>query len=399
MNPTICCALSRKATKSCGRRCEPVAGDARRLLPLVAAHHVQERRGAPPPGPPRRRRGRTSPVVVGPVAVPVPGEVQEVEVGPLPGRPPAAAQPAHQVPGQRAVQGAVGVRVAPAQVGVQHLPGQVVREEPLRPLLDEREPPQPLEGARRALRAEDAGQEGLRGHPGVGADAEGPPVQVAGDALHEPLQERAHHVGGVQGAEGIPPAARHPRPSGRQLGAVLAAQEVRHQGEGQGVAVGKGQHRRVPRRGARPAPAGRPGSPGAGGSAGGGSVPAHSRRGRRARPPGARRGRPARPALPGAVGAGGSRAARGRGAPGPRRCRSAAAGAGARPGPRFRQGRRGAPGAVPGPAGGHPGSRPGRAPSRARPAPPPPPPPGPSEEQAARANSRSRTDLPTPPGP
>ena len=90
-------------------------------------------------------------------------------------------------------------------------------------------------------------------------------MEIAGDALHELPQERAHHVGGILGAEDLSAslsAARARPPSGRRFGPVLAAQEVGHEGEGQGMSVGEVQHRRVLRRGHTPRPQVGPALPG-----------------------------------------------------------------------------------------------------------------------------------------
>jgi hypothetical protein len=158
-------------------------------------------------------------------------QVEQVEEGPLALEAAGLAEVADDEPADPAVQLQVALRVAPAQAGVEHLAGQVVGEQPVRALLDEGEPPQPAEQLLGVVAVQGRGQQGLGGHPDMGAGLEGLAVAGAGQALHEPLQQGPDHVRPLLGGEGGRVAA-----AGRHVG---------HQRQGQGVAVGEGQGGRV----------------------------------------------------------------------------------------------------------------------------------------------------------
>ena len=119
------------------------------------------------------------------------------------GRPQApvdvAADPAEHPP--------VAVGVTPAQVGLQGIAGQVVREHPLRPRLHEGQLPQPGEQLVRVLQPERLPQQRLGGHPGQGAHLQCAAMPPTWDDLDEPSQQgpdqvRGQRIGGRLAAAG-----------------------------------------------------------------------------------------------------------------------------------------------------------------------------------------------------
>jgi hypothetical protein len=209
----------------------PVRGDPGRGLALVAADHAQH--GLPVLGGGRLHIGGAErrPVERRPHDGAVAVQVEQVEEGPLALQAAGLPEVADDEAADPAVQLQVAVGVAPAQVGVQDLAGQVVGEQPVGALLDEREPPQPAEQLVGVAGVQGRGQQRLAGHPDVGAGLQGLAVAGAGQALHEPLQQGPDHVRPPLGGEGRRVAA-----GGRDVG---------HQRQGQGVAVGERQGGRV----------------------------------------------------------------------------------------------------------------------------------------------------------
>ena len=163
---------------------------------------------------------------------------QEIEEGPLALGAASLLEVGDDEAADPAVQLQVALGVAPMQVGVEHLAGQVVGEQPVGALLDEGESPQPAEQLVGIAAVEGRGQQRLGGHPDVGADLQGLAVPRAGQVLHEPLQQRPDHVGALLGSEGGRVAA-----GGRHVG---------DQRKSQRMAVGERQHGRMP--GGRDAP-------------------------------------------------------------------------------------------------------------------------------------------------
>ena len=84
--------------------------------------------------------------------------------------------------------------VAPAQVGVEDVAGEVVREQPLRALLDEAEPAQPREQLAGVVPAERDPEQLLGRHAGVRAGLERRAMAAAGDVGDEPRQQLADDV-------------------------------------------------------------------------------------------------------------------------------------------------------------------------------------------------------------
>jgi hypothetical protein len=89
----------------------------------------------------------------------------------------------------------VGVRRAPAQVDVEHVADEVVREQAVRAALHEGSLAQPREQLAGVVAAEHRLEEVLRGGPRVRGDLEGLPVAGGGHVVGEPLDERADRVG------------------------------------------------------------------------------------------------------------------------------------------------------------------------------------------------------------
>lgn len=182
-------------------------------------------------------------------------QVQQVEEGPLALEAARLLEVADDEAPDPAVQLQVGLGVAPAQVGVEHLPGQVVGEQPVRAFLDEGEPAQPAEQLMGVDGDQRRGQQRLGGHPDMGAGLQGLAVAGPRELLHEPPQQRPDHVRPLLGGQGgrvaavtpVQPHRRHPGVAGQpgelaqQQGLAHAARAVDvQQGEGR---LGVGEHR------------------------------------------------------------------------------------------------------------------------------------------------------------
>ena len=89
-------------------------------------------------------------------------------------------QAAADVAADRAEHPLVALGVAPAQVGLQGVAGQVVREQTLRSGLHEGQLPQPGEQLVRVLQLEHLPQQGLGGHPGQRAHLQGTAMPPSG---------------------------------------------------------------------------------------------------------------------------------------------------------------------------------------------------------------------------
>jgi hypothetical protein len=99
-----------------------------------------------------------------------------------------AADPAEYPP--------VAVGVTPAQVGLQGVAGQIVREHTLRPRLDKGQLPQPGEQLVSILQPEHLPQQRLGGHPGQRAQLQGTAMQPTGGDLDELSQQGPHQIRG-----------------------------------------------------------------------------------------------------------------------------------------------------------------------------------------------------------
>ena len=84
--------------------------------------------------------------------------------------------------------------VAPAQVGVEHVASEIVRQQAIRSGLDEGQVAQPGEQLVRILELERVPQERLGGHPGQRAHLEGAALPADGDDVDEPPHERADEI-------------------------------------------------------------------------------------------------------------------------------------------------------------------------------------------------------------
>jgi hypothetical protein len=129
-------------------------------------------------------------------------------------------------------------RIAPAQVGVDHLTGEIVGEQPVGAGLHERQPAQPREQGLALLLAEGGAQQAGGGEARSRRQLERPPVARARHAGEEALDQRRHHV-------------RHVGQLERRLG--LLADHVEQQRERQRMAVRELEHPLV--EGLRDAPA------------------------------------------------------------------------------------------------------------------------------------------------
>ncbi len=180
---------------------EPVSGNLRRFGSLVAAHRLDDRRvvgGGRCFGVDSAQR----PVVVVLGADRIrPVEIELVEEGLLLR---AAARRAEAIPDMRhqpPVQLPVSLAIAPAEIGVDRFPCDIVGKETLRTLLDEREPAQPFEQLVRVAAGNRGAEQRFGRHPRAGAELEGLSVQGARRACDDPLHERVHDVGRALRAE------------------------------------------------------------------------------------------------------------------------------------------------------------------------------------------------------
>jgi hypothetical protein len=209
----------------------PVLGDPGRGLPLVAPDHGEHGLTVLWAGRLHMGGAQRLPVEHGPHDRVVAVQVQQVEEGLLALQASRLPEVADDEAADSAVQLQVALGVAPAQVGVEHLAGQVVGEQPIGALLDEGEAAQPAEQLVGVVGAQGRGQQRLGHHPDMGAGLQGLAVAGPGELLHEPAQQRPDHVRALLGGQG---------------GRVAAGGgDVGDQRQGQGVAVGERQHGRV----------------------------------------------------------------------------------------------------------------------------------------------------------
>jgi hypothetical protein len=109
------------------------------------------------------------------------------------------------VPADPAEEDLIGVGIAPAQVGVEHISREVVREQAVRSRLHEGQVAQPREQLVGILERERVPQERLVGHSGQRAHLQAAALQARGDDVDEPPDKRGDEVG-CQRAEGRLPA-------------------------------------------------------------------------------------------------------------------------------------------------------------------------------------------------
>ena len=132
----------------------------------------------------------------------------QVEDGALLFAPPRRFQRGVDVAADPAEEVLVAVGVAPAQVGVEHIPSQVVGQQAIRSGLDEGQVAQPREQLLGILERERVPQERLSGHPGQRAHLQGAAPSAGRDDVDEPSHERADEIGcRVQGR--LPAAHDH----------------------------------------------------------------------------------------------------------------------------------------------------------------------------------------------
>ena len=118
---------------------------------------------------------------------------------------------------------------APAEVGAQHLAGEVVEREPMWPGVHKREAAQPAEERLRADAVQQVGQQRLGERAGHRRSFYRCSVRRARRLFHKPFQQRAHHVrrpGAVGGALGV-------------LGGTFGHQRERHRVAVRGVEHGR----------------------------------------------------------------------------------------------------------------------------------------------------------------
>lgn len=178
-----------------GLALEPVLRDRRRLRSLVALDHRHDRLRVAGPQPVR---------VHLPEALPIPQRrrrrVRAMQEHQIRDRALVLAtcafrDPLADVAAHAHVQVPIGGRVAPAQVGVDHVPREVVREQAVRPGLHERQAPQPREQLLALAIAKDCAQQARRGQSRVGRALERQPMARARHPRHKALHQLRHHVG------------------------------------------------------------------------------------------------------------------------------------------------------------------------------------------------------------
>ena len=93
----------------------------------------------------------------------------------------------------------VAVGVAPAKIPIDHVAGEIVREQPVRTGLDEGEVAEPVEQLAHIGSVERRPQQGFGGDPGQGAGLQRLPLLEVGHRAEEPLNQGRHQVGRVDG--------------------------------------------------------------------------------------------------------------------------------------------------------------------------------------------------------
>ncbi|MEV0688236.1 hypothetical protein AB0I35_30685 [Nocardia sp. NPDC050378] len=131
--------------------------------------------------------------------------VQEDKVGDRP--PPVRGREVEhleQVRAKSVMHSEIGLRVAPAQVGVENVAGDLVRREPQRAGFDNREPTQLIEEVGAVRFVERCPKEGFGGEPDMRAYLQRGTIACARHRIEEAGEQRAHRVGRRPGSSGRP---------------------------------------------------------------------------------------------------------------------------------------------------------------------------------------------------
>jgi len=103
-------------------------------------------------------------------------QIELVEEDPLPGPPARGDELVAQVAPHSTVHLEIAVRIAPAEIGVEHFARQIVRTQTFDALLDEREPAKPLEELGRVAVRQRRAEQRFRGDTHLRAHSERLPV-------------------------------------------------------------------------------------------------------------------------------------------------------------------------------------------------------------------------------
>ena len=89
----------------------------------------------------------------------------------------------------------VALRASPPQVGLDHVPGEIVGKHASRPGLDAGEASEPLEEPARIVDHERIGEPVLGGDAQMCAHLKRVPMQRCGDIVEQPAYQRLDHIG------------------------------------------------------------------------------------------------------------------------------------------------------------------------------------------------------------
>ena len=189
-----------------GRRLpvEPALGDHGRFLALGRAHQLQDARAIAVAGRLGIVMAPRVPVDWRQDAREVAEEELEIERRALLCSPPRRPHAGVHVTADATEQALVALGVAPAQVGVERVAGEVVREHAVRARLDEGQIAQPREHVVRVVEGDGVPDQRFGGHARESACLEGTTALIGRDQIDEPSQQRGDEVGRQRVDLGLP---------------------------------------------------------------------------------------------------------------------------------------------------------------------------------------------------
>ena len=173
---------------------QPVACNRCRRGALVALDHLDNRRVFPCVRRLGVRGAKSSPLEVRPQAGVVALDVEDIEPDALPLEPVRAIEPLVQITENALGHAKRGVRISPAEIHVDHVPREIVREEPVGPVLDERQVSEPFEEVVRVRPLEHRREQRLGRRPRRHAGVQRETMLPARHLPHERLEQQPNDL-------------------------------------------------------------------------------------------------------------------------------------------------------------------------------------------------------------
>lgn len=190
--------LSRRCSHDCegvGLAADPVPQDLGFGLTVVASHELDERGLVI-----ATQTGGLDRTEARPVPVGAHHRTEAVQVDDVLDHRGGAARPVslrEHVPADAVVKVGAAVRVVAAEVGLEHLAGQLVGTKTFVEGLHEGTHGEPVEQPFPAVGSEDVAEQSSGGHPCHGGDVEGAPMLGGGGVVSDAAEERADEVGSI----------------------------------------------------------------------------------------------------------------------------------------------------------------------------------------------------------